>query len=119
MPLVNIMVNSRAYTVACDNGEEAHLRELGAHVDSKVKELLGTVGQVGEPRLLLMAALLLADEHHEISQRLDARTKVADALEAENAEMTERLTKSETVAADAIEGATKRLEAIAARLAHA
>jgi cell division protein ZapA len=119
VPLVNIMVNNRAYTVACDTGEEAHLRELGAHVDSKVKELLGTVGQVGEPRLLLMAALLLADEHHDMTERLDARTKLADALEAENAEMTERLAKSEVVASDAIEAATKRLEAIAARLAHA
>jgi hypothetical protein len=66
-----------------------------------------------------MAALLLADEHHEMSQRLDARTKLADALEVEHTEMTERLAKSETVAADAIEAATKRVEAIAARLAHA
>ena len=28
MPLVNIMVNSRAYTIACDEGEEDHLKEL-------------------------------------------------------------------------------------------
>ena len=28
MPLVNVMVNGRAYTIACDDGEEDHLREL-------------------------------------------------------------------------------------------
>ena len=28
MPLVNVMVNGRAYTIACDEGEEDHLREL-------------------------------------------------------------------------------------------
>ena len=64
MPLVNVMVNGRAYTIACDEGEEDHLRELAAHVDAKVREVLGSVGQVGDTRLLLMAALLIADEHH-------------------------------------------------------
>ena len=65
MPLVNVMVNGRAYTIACDEGEEDHLRELAGHVDSKVRELLETVGQVGDQRLLLMAALLMADEAFE------------------------------------------------------
>ena len=59
MPLVNVMVNSRAYTIACDEGEEEHLKELGAEVDHKVQELLGSVGQVGDQRLILMSALLL------------------------------------------------------------
>jgi len=35
MPLVNVMVNSRAYTIACDDGEEEHLKELAAHVDQQ------------------------------------------------------------------------------------
>ena len=54
MPLVNVMVNGRAYTIACDDGEEAHLKELAAHVDVKAREVLASVGQVGvvcpEPR---------------------------------------------------------------------
>ena len=33
MPLVNVMVNNRAYTIACDDGEEEHLRQLAAIVD--------------------------------------------------------------------------------------
>ena len=49
MPLVNVMVNNRAYTIACDEGEEAHLKELAAHVDEKAREVLASVGQVGEP----------------------------------------------------------------------
>src|ERR1700689_49986 len=69
MPLVNVMVNSRAYTIACDEGEEEHLKELAAHVDSKVRELLGSVGQVGDQRLLLMAAVLITDELFEAPRR--------------------------------------------------
>ena len=70
MPLVNVMVNGRAYTIACDEGEEAHLKELAAHVDVKAREVLASVGQVGDARMLLMAALLIADEHHDLAARL-------------------------------------------------
>ena len=75
MPLVNVMVNSRAYTIACDDGEEEHLKALAAHVDAKAREVLGSVGQVGDARMLLMAALLIADEHHDLAGRLGKRHK--------------------------------------------
>ncbi len=116
MPLVNVMVNARAYTIACDEGEEDHLRELAAHVDGKVKELLASVGQVGDQRLLLMAALLIADEHHETAQQLHLRTQELARLSGSHDEVGGKLAKSEAVAADAFEAATKRLEDLAARL---
>lgn len=119
MPLVNVMVSGRAYTIACDDGEEDHLRELAEHVDTKVKELLGSVGQVGDQRLLLMAALLIADEHHDAANQLHLRTQELDELAGSHEAVTTRLAQSEAIAADALEAATKRLEDIAARLAQA
>ena len=119
MPLVNVMVNARAYTIACDEGEEDHLRELAAHVDGKVKELLSSVGQVGDQRLLLMAALLIADEHHETSTQLHLRTEELGALTGTHDDVAARLAQSEGVAADAFEAAAKRLEDMAGRLAQA
>ncbi len=119
MPLVNIMINNRAYTIACDEGEEEHLRGLAAHVDSKVRELLGSVGQVGEQRLLLMAALLLADERHDASSRLDARTREVSDLAGSHDEIQAKLDESEAFAADLLDTAAKQLEDIAAKLAHA
>jgi cell division protein ZapA len=117
MPLVNIMVNNRAYTIACDDGEDDHLRELAAHVDDKVKELLATVGQVGDQRLLLMAALLIADEHHEASQQLHLRSQELTALTDTHEETSARLAQSETIAAGAFDSAVKRIEDLAGRLA--
>ncbi len=119
MPLVNVMVNSRAYTIACDDGEEEHLRDLAAHVDSKVRELLGSVGQVGDQRLLLMAALLIADEHHEATQQLHLRTQELGSLSGAHEEASTRLAQSEGIAAEALESATKRLEDVAGRLRRA
>ena len=119
MPLVNVMVNSRAYTIACDEGEEEHLKVLAAYVDEKVRELLSTVGQVGDQRLLLMAALLVADENHDLAERLKAQTQQASAFAESHAKATERIDKSETAAVEAFESAARKLEDVAARLAHA
>ncbi|MEI9994979.1 MAG: cell division protein ZapA [Rhizomicrobium sp.] len=119
MPLVNVMVNSRAYTIACDDGEEAHLRDLAAHVDHKVKELLGSVGQVGDQRLLLMAALLIADEHHEVAAQLHLREKELGALSGTHEDVSGKLAQSEGAAADAFEAATARLEELSAQIGHA
>lgn len=114
MPLVNVMVNGRAYTIACDDGEEAHLKELAGHVDEKAREVLASVGQVGDARMLLMAALLIADERHELSGKTQA---VAGDGDRQNLHL--RAEQAESAAADALESATKKLQDIAARLAHA
>jgi cell division protein ZapA len=119
MPLVNVMVNGRAYTIACDDGEEEHLRALAATVDAKAREVLGSVGQVGDTRLLLMAALLMADEHHAAVSRLDASTAVAGDMENLRGKLEIQVIDAESAAADALELAAKRVEDIAARLAHA
>ena len=113
MPLVNVMVNSRAYTIACDDGEEEHLKELAAHVDEKAREVLASVGQVGDARMLLMAALLIADERHELSG------KAGIVTDGEKQKLHLRVEQAESAAADALESATKKIQDIAARLAHA
>lgn len=119
MPLVNVMVNGRAYTIACDEGEEDHLKELASHVDAKAREVLGAVGQVGDQRMLLMAALLIADEHHDLAAKVAAGTQAASQSSGEKHSLHLRAEEAESAAADALEGAAKRLEDIAARLAHA
>ncbi len=113
MPLVNVMVNGRAYTIACDEGEEEHLKELAGYVDGKAREVLGSVGQVGDARMLLMAALLIADERHELSG------KAGIVTDNDKQKLHLRVEQAESAAADALESASKKLEDIAARLAHA
>jgi cell division protein ZapA len=97
MPLVNVMVNNKAYTIACDDGEEDHLRQLAAIVDGKVRELLGSVGNVGDLRLLLMASLLIADEHH--GGRLEADHHAAEAQLRSELEARAKAAESRAVAA--------------------
>jgi cell division protein ZapA len=81
MSNVTISIAGRRYTIACASGEEAHISTLGASIDAKLAELPNLNGQ-SEARLLLYAALLLADEAHEAANpvaRIEA--EVADTLE--------------------------------------
>ena len=119
MPLVNVMVNGRAYTIACDEGEEGHLRDLAAIVDAKAREVLGSVGQVGDSRLLLMAALLIADEHHDMTVRLEAFDQQAAAPATPIADNSaEQRLAAENLAAEALEAAAARVESLTAGLLH-
>ena len=63
MSNVTVQIGGRGYIVACAEGEEAHIEQLGQLIDGKIREL-GTSGH-NEVRLLLFAALLLADELHD------------------------------------------------------
>jgi cell division protein ZapA len=79
---VTLQIGGRSYLVACAEGEEAHVESLGQVIEGKVREL-GTGGH-NETRLLLFAALLLADELHEARKNSGPAPAVdqADALEA-------------------------------------
>ena len=114
-----MLFRSRAYTIACDEGEEEHLKELAAHVDEKAREVLGAVGQVGDARMLLMAALLIADEHHDPNAQVAAGSQAQTQGSEERKSLHLKAEQAESAAADALESAAKRLEDIAARLAHA
>lgn len=119
MPLVNVMINQRAYTIACDEGEEGHLRDLAAHVDTKVRGLLESVGQVGEQRLLLMAALLIAEDYFDSTALLERRAQEIEDLAGTRDEMKTRISGVEVKAALELEAAAMRIGDIAARFARA
>jgi cell division protein ZapA len=102
MPLVNVMVNGRAYTIACDEGEEDHLKGLATQVDEKAREVLNSVGQVGDARMMLMAALLIADEHHDMTAKLAAGAQAATDSSGEKQTLHLRAEAAESAAADAL-----------------
>ena len=65
MATVTVEVNGRPYAVGCADGQEERVRILARQFDTHVQNVAADVGQVGDIRLFLMAALVLADELHE------------------------------------------------------
>jgi cell division protein ZapA len=106
MAQLTIEVNGRPYLVGCEDGQESHLRELAKIFDSQVSQLSGSVGQLGETRLFLMGALMMADE------LADARARLAH-LQGDNMRLTAELQTVETRAGAALDAAASRIEALA------
>ena len=103
MATVTIDVNGRSYSVGCEDGQEAHVASLARQYDAQVREVSAAVGQVGELRLFLMAALLAADEAYDFKHRLaEAKAEVARLRDSHAA--------IEDAAARAVNGAAQRLE---------
>ena len=70
MGQVVVKVNGREFQLTCADGQEARIRRLAQYVDAKVGEFTKTVGQVGEARLILLAALVIADELSDANEAL-------------------------------------------------
>jgi cell division protein ZapA len=104
---LSIEVNGKPYVVGCEDGQEAHLRSLATLVDAQVLQVSKDVGQVGETRLMLMGALLMADE------LTDAKARLA-AAEKDVARLTALVDSAHARAAEALEAAADRIEAMAA-----
>lgn len=66
MAQVTLRINGYAYTVGCGDGEEAHLQQMAGEVESRIDSIKALGPQSGEARLLVLAALLLADELHDL-----------------------------------------------------
>ena len=70
MAQVTLRINGYAYTIGCRDGEEQHLQSMAAQVEQRIDRIKSTAGQSGEARMLVMAALLMADDLFEMDQRV-------------------------------------------------
>lgn len=70
MATLTILVNGRQYSLACDDGQEEHLRRLADEVDERARSLTSRMnGQATEVMGLLLASLTLADELIETKRK--------------------------------------------------
>jgi cell division protein ZapA len=72
MAQVTLRINGYAYTIGCKDGEEQHLESMGAEVSRRIDGVRAAAGQSGEARMLVMAALLMADDIFDLRNRLQA-----------------------------------------------
>jgi cell division protein ZapA len=110
MAQVVVTIAGRTYRMACDDGEEARLEHLARDFDSRITGLRASFGEIGDQRIIVMAALTLADELAEAQRQigdLQGRLSEADGTtrsrEAQNANKQDRLVSVLGEAAQRIE----------------
>lgn len=106
MSNVTLSIGGRTFVVACAEGEEAHVTKLSRMIDTKLSGM-GEMASQSEPRMLLFAALLLADELHE------AQSKASPSAESSAKQATPALSEN---AAHHLQDIATRLENLANHL---
>jgi cell division protein ZapA len=106
MAQVSVTIDGRKYRLACNEGEEARLESLAGMIDEKIGEMRVAFGEIGDQRLVIMAALTIADNLGEARDQAAAERK-------RSAEAEERA----QAIASSLEALGSRLEALATRLA--
>jgi cell division protein ZapA len=81
MAQVAVTLNGRTYRLSCEPGEEARLATLAVEVKIRLDALIQEFGHAGDDRLLLMAALTLADELLDARDAQSAAGQAAPASE--------------------------------------
>lgn len=72
MGQVTVRVGGYSHPVSCQDGQEAHLQQMAGEVDKRVGALRAMGLQFGETRMLLLAALQLADEMTDLQAEVAA-----------------------------------------------
>jgi cell division protein ZapA len=118
MAVVSIKIGGREYHLACDDGQEEHLRLLADDVDERVRDLTARMGgSTGEVMALLLAAITMADELIENKreiEKLSANVRPFSAVPAESGES--GAVYSETAMATTLDEIAERIEKIAQRI---
>ena len=102
MSQVNVTINGRQFRMACEDGQEGHLQQLAKDLDERIVALRGQFGEIGDARLTVMAALMVADELAEAGKKVRK-------LEEELATLHASLVAAFNTAAERIEGLARKL----------
>jgi cell division protein ZapA len=117
MAQVNVTINGRAYRMACDDGEEAHLTSLAERLDRSIERLRARFGEIGDQRLTVMAAITLADQQAEAERAVaDMRAEIA-GLEEMRSALIERHRREQEAVAEAVAAMAERVSVMAERVA--
>src|SRR5471032_314789 len=99
MPHVSVTIGGRAFRLACNEGEEPHLEALAREVDAKITQMHKSFGEIGDQRLVVMAALTIADELSEARRAIaELNEQIERANEATEAAKHDAETTSEAFA---------------------
>lgn len=116
MPQVTVTINGRNYTVACGDGEEQHLLDLASYYDKQIRLISEEVGQVGDTRLLLLGALMIADQLSDMVSKVDDLRSELNRLKGERTTFEHRAANAEARASEILDAASRRTLEIAERL---
>lgn len=106
MAEVSVTIHGKVYGIACDDGQERRVQELGKYVDARLREIAGSGAATNESHLLVLTALVLADEVFDMKMAPRPVQNHEERLDEED----------ERMIVDAINHLAARIDSVADRL---
>jgi len=111
MSHINVTINGRQYRMACEEGQEVRLLKLAESLETRVGELRGKFGEIGDARLTVMAALTVCDELLDANARIRALEGELETLRNVRVAASDRAKATQVAVANALNAAADRLPA--------
>ena len=107
---VNVTINGRQYRMACEEGQEVRLLKLAEDLESRVEELRGKFGEIGDARLTVMAALTVCDELLDATARIRVLEEEVESSRHQRLAATDRARVTQVAVVNALNAAADRIE---------
>lgn len=114
MAEVEFTIGQKDYTLAAQDGEERLLKRAAAMLDAEAQQILAQAGRMPEPRLLLLAGLMLADRTAQMEDRAEKAERDLNRLKSHPERV--EVPVVPTGVREAMEELAARAEALAERL---
>jgi len=116
MAQVNATIAGRQFRLACEDGQEEHLQNLANDIDQRIIDLRAKFGEIGDTRLTVMAALMVADENSELARKQRRLEEEVAALQDARLVSSDRARAASAAVVNAFNSAAERLEGITRKL---
>jgi cell division protein ZapA len=110
MSHINVTINGRQYRMACEEGQEVRLLKLAESLESRIQNLRGKFGEIGDARLTVMAALTVCDELLDANNRIRGLEVELETLRIVRVTAADRAWATQTAVANALNAAAERIE---------
>jgi cell division protein ZapA len=110
MSHINVTINGRQYRMACEEGQEVRLLKLAESLESRIQNLRGKFGEIGDARLTVMAALTVCDELLDASNRIRSLEEELDSLRDVRVASVDHARATQTAVVNALNSAAERIE---------
>ncbi|HEY6834284.1 MAG TPA: cell division protein ZapA [Pseudolabrys sp.] len=116
MAQVNATISGRQFRLACEDGQEEHLEGLAKDIDQRIIDLRAKFGEIGDTRLTVMAALMVADDLSEADRKIRRLEEEIAGLQDARAVATDRAKAATNAVLGAFNSAAERIEGITRKL---
>ena len=116
MAAVIVNIAGRTYRLSCDDGEEKRLEQLARYVENKILSMKDSFRDIGEQRIVVMAAISIADEATDVRVKAQMLETEVEALRVELDQVKKAAAALESRAAAAVEDAARRIEQLNSEL---